>query len=78
MLLASDWPPQRLRRPMSLTDVTSRARTQRLGSIRAELLTRIRPVCPTMPQELFLEMVESMAAIQLKYELRNTDERMSG
>jgi hypothetical protein len=24
-----------------------------------------------MPQDLFLEMVESMAALQLKYELRN-------
>jgi hypothetical protein len=26
-----------------------------------------------MPQDLFLEMVESMAAIQLKYELRTGD-----
>jgi hypothetical protein len=32
---------------------------------------RIRPVCRDMAHDLFLEMVESMAAIQLKYELRN-------
>jgi hypothetical protein len=56
---------------MSLTHLTDRARSERLGSIRTELLSRIRPVCREMPQDLFLELVESMAAIQLKYELRN-------
>jgi hypothetical protein len=56
---------------MPLTNVTDRARIDRLGSIRAELLQRIRPVCREMPQDLFLELVESMAAIQLKYELRS-------
>jgi hypothetical protein len=44
---------------------------ERLGSIRSELMRRIRPVCREMPQDLFLELVESMAGIQLKYELRN-------
>jgi hypothetical protein len=28
-----------------------------------------------MPQDLFLELVESMAAIQLKYELRTSPEK---
>ena len=50
--------------------ISDRARSERLGAIRAELLERIRPVCTGMPQDLFLEMVESMASIQLKYELR--------
>ena len=50
--------------------ISDRARIERLGAIRAELLERIRPVCAGMPQDLFLEMVESMASIQLKYELR--------
>ena len=59
------------RPPMAYTDITDRARTERLGAIRAELLERIRPVCQQMPHDLFLEMVENMAAIQLKYELRN-------
>ena len=56
---------------MPYTDISDRARTERLGSIRAELLARIRPACREMPHDLFLEMVETMAAIQLKYELRN-------
>jgi hypothetical protein len=56
---------------MPYADITDRARTERLASIRAELLERIRPLCREMPQEFFIEMVESMAAIQLKYELRN-------
>lgn len=52
------------------TRFSDRARSERLGAIRAELLERIRPVCAGMPHDLFLEMVESMASIQLKYELR--------
>jgi hypothetical protein len=51
--------------------ITERARDERLSVIRAELLLRIRPLCDTMPDELFLEMVETMAAIQLKYELHS-------
>lgn len=57
---------------MAYSDITDRARLERLDIIRADLLERIRPVCRDMPHELFLEMVESMAAIQLKYELRST------
>ena len=54
------------------SDITDRARLERLDFIRADLLERIRPVCREMPHDLFLEMVESMAAIQLKYEMRTT------
>jgi hypothetical protein len=53
------------------TKMSDRAHSERLGAIRAELLRRIRPVCSGMPHDLFLEMVESMASIQLKYELRS-------
>ena len=56
---------------MAHSDITDRARGERLGAIRAELLQRIRPICHAMPAELFVEMVESMAEIQLKYELRS-------
>ena len=60
-------------------NITERARSERLSVIRDELLQRIRPVCSRMPQDLFLEMVESMAAIQLKYELRTSrDDRKAG
>ena len=59
---------------MALSNITDRARTERLGVIRAELLQRIRPMCSEMPHDQFLEMVENMAAIQLKYEMRITDE----
>jgi hypothetical protein len=55
---------------MKQNEIGDRARTERLGVIRDELLRRIRPMCGAMPEDLFLEMVESMAALQLKYELR--------
>lgn len=45
------------------------ARDERLDLISAELRRRIRPVCSGMPEELFFEMIDRMAAIQLKYEL---------
>jgi hypothetical protein len=56
---------------MKHNEIGDRARAERLGLIRDELLHRIRPICAAMPDELFLEMVESMAALQLKYELRD-------
>jgi hypothetical protein len=59
-------------------EIGDRARAERLGAIRAELLRRIRPLCAGMPDELFLEMVETMAAIQLKYELRDSSETLGG
>ena len=58
---------------MAYTDVNDRARFDRLEVIRAQLMERLRPICGEMPQELFLEMVESMAAIQLKYELKTAN-----
>ncbi|HET9025778.1 MAG TPA: hypothetical protein VFN64_14495 [Burkholderiaceae bacterium] len=57
---------------MTHSDITDRARLERLELIRADLLERIRPACREMPQDLFLELVETMAALQLKYELRST------
>lgn len=57
---------------MSHRDISERARAERLEVIRTELIERIRPICGGMPQELFLEMIDGMASIQLKYELRNT------
>lgn len=57
---------------MSHRDISERARADRLDVIRTELIERIRPICSGMPQELFLEMIDGMASIQLKYELRNT------
>jgi predicted protein tyrosine phosphatase len=49
--------------------ITERARTERLALIRAELLRRMRPVCLDMPDDLFMELVDTMAAVQLKYEM---------
>ena len=46
-----------------------RAHDDRLDAIREELVRRIRPVCMEMSDDLFFELIESMAAIQLKYEL---------
>jgi hypothetical protein len=73
LLVAFNWPSTPPLAAMANTTITERARSERLGAIRGELLQRIRPICSRMPQDLFLEMVESMAAIQLKYELRTGD-----
>jgi hypothetical protein len=58
-------------------NITDRARAERLSIIRGELLERIRPVCSRMPRDLFLELVENMAAIQLKYELRTSSDKQA-
>jgi hypothetical protein len=50
-------------------EMGQRARDERLEVIRGELRARIRTVCRDMPEELFFEMIDRMAAIQLKYEL---------
>ena len=55
---------------MTGEETGQRARDERLDLIAAELRRRIRPVCRDMPEELFFEMIERMAAIQLKYEGR--------
>jgi hypothetical protein len=54
---------------MERDDPAQRAKDERHDLISAELRRRMRSVCPTMPEELFFEMVDRMAAIQLKYEL---------
>jgi hypothetical protein len=50
-------------------DITERARAERLRLIRDELRRRIRPVCPDMPDDLFMELVDTMSTVQLKYEM---------
>lgn len=45
----------------------------RLEGIEAELRRRLRSSCADMPDDQFQELVERMAALQLKYELRSTD-----
>ena len=50
-------------------DLEQKARDERLELIMTELGRRIRRVCQDMPDEMFFELIESMAAIQLKYEL---------
>ena len=50
-------------------EFTERARADRLEFIRSELVSRLRPVCTAWPDHLFSEMVDAMAAIQLKFEL---------
>jgi hypothetical protein len=54
-------------------EITGRASAGRLRLIRADLLVRLRPVCTAMPNDIFLELIEAMAAVQLKYELHETD-----
>ncbi len=54
---------------MTDQQMRQRARDERLEDISVELRRRIHPVCPDMPDDLFLEMVGRMATIQLKYEL---------
>jgi hypothetical protein len=73
-LLLADDRPATLHPTVMPYNIPDRARSERLGVIRNELLERIRPVCSRMPQDLFLELVDSMAAIQLKYELRTSQE----
>ena len=40
----------------------------RLAELRAHVAERLRPICADWPDELFDEMVESIATITLKYE----------
>jgi hypothetical protein len=56
---------------MAREDINARTREERHRVIRAELLVRLRPICASMPQDQFLEMIESMTAIRLKYEMRD-------
>jgi hypothetical protein len=58
---------------MAREEISARAREERYRLIRAELLERLRPVCQSMPNDLFVEMIESMTAVRLKYETQNVD-----
>ena len=58
---------------MRIAELTSHARVMRLEGIEAELRRRLRSSCADMPDDQFQELVERMAALQLKYELRSTD-----
>ena len=53
-------------------EISGRASAERLRVIRSDLLARIRPLCTAMPDDIFLEMIEGMAALQLKYELQDS------
>ncbi|MCY7379344.1 MAG: hypothetical protein LH467_08430 [Gemmatimonadaceae bacterium] len=53
--------------------MTLHARADRLERIEAELRRRLRPSCAEMPDDQFQELVQRMAALQLKYELRGAD-----
>ena len=55
--------------PMIGHGITERARSERHARIREDLLQRMRPVCLDMPEDLFLELIETMAALQLRYEM---------
>ncbi len=58
---------------MPHNEISARAREERYGAIRAEIVARLRPVCSDMPDDVFLEMVENMTAIRLKYELQDLE-----
>lgn len=50
-------------------EISERARADRLEHIRTGLMQRMRVVCRDTPDDLFQELVDRMALIQLKYEL---------
>jgi hypothetical protein len=55
--------------PNTPVELEQNARRLRREVIIAELRDRIRPVCESIPEDLFLELIDRMAEIQLKYEL---------
>ena len=55
--------------PNTPVQLEEHARQLRRESISAELRRRIRPVCGTVPEEVFNELIDRMTEIQLKYEL---------
>ena len=55
--------------PNTPVELEENARRLRREVITAELRDRIRPVCESIPEDLFLELIDRMAEIQLKYEL---------
>ena len=59
---------------MRIAALTSHARATRLHNIEGELRRRLRPSCADMPDDQFQELIERMAALQLKYEMRSDDD----
>ncbi len=55
-----------------------RARSARLDAITKDLRRRIRPVCLTMPDDIFLDLIEAMGKLQLKYELQSVSGAFNG
>jgi hypothetical protein len=62
----------RLESRMGRKDTAARTQDQRFDLIRKELMRRMRPVCQNMPDALFLDLIERMATVQIKYELKGT------
>ena len=58
--------------------MTTHARATRLKIIEAELRRRLRSSCAQMPDDQFQELIERMAALQLKYEMRSDDDDSGG
>ena len=56
--------------PDTPVNLEENARRLRREVITAELRRRIRPMCGSIPEDVFLELIERMAEIQLKYELK--------
>ena len=56
-------------------EISGRAHAERLAYIRNGLMRRMRGVCLDTPDELFQELVDRMAIIQLKYELHQESSR---
>ena len=64
-------------RLMVHNEISDRARAERLAHIRNGLVRRMRDVCHDTPDDLFQELVDRMALIQLKYELHQDSSRPS-
>jgi hypothetical protein len=46
-------------------------RTKLLAELREQISNRLRPVCPNMPADAFEQMVDRIAAMELKYMFRS-------
>lgn len=49
-------------------------RRQRFDRMKADIARRLRPVCASMPQQEFDELVERIATINIKYDARRIGE----
>jgi hypothetical protein len=44
-----------------------------LHQLRADTVARLRPLCPDMPEDDFVRMVDEMVTVRWKYEERQRD-----